>query len=126
MWKAVDEYFHSGRRVCLVGAFTLDETRDRFAKEIKDYFARWVTSLRRALVRAGADVEIADGLAEEAVLGIQGALVLARAVADDGIFARAIARLAANLNAHVLQGTSSNPSAVQTRDTTRGHKRRKA
>src|SRR6185437_15791967 len=26
MWKSVDSYFRSGRRVCLVGAFALDET----------------------------------------------------------------------------------------------------
>ena len=38
MWKSVDDYFRSGRRVCLIGAFALDETRDRFAKAIKKRF----------------------------------------------------------------------------------------
>ncbi|MFN5412425.1 MAG: TetR/AcrR family transcriptional regulator, partial [Bradyrhizobium sp.] len=34
---------------------------------------------------------------EEAVLGIQGALVLARAMRDDAVFGRALARLRARL-----------------------------
>ncbi|OYZ88961.1 MAG: TetR family transcriptional regulator, partial [Rhizobiales bacterium 17-65-6] len=28
MWAATDAYFRSGRRICLMGAFALDETRD--------------------------------------------------------------------------------------------------
>jgi TetR/AcrR family transcriptional repressor of lmrAB and yxaGH operons len=35
MWRAVDEYFRSGRRICLIGAFALDETRDRFARPMR-------------------------------------------------------------------------------------------
>ncbi|WP_035643368.1 TetR/AcrR family transcriptional regulator, partial [Bradyrhizobium sp. ORS 375] len=34
MWRGVDDYFRSGRRVCLVGAFALEATRDRFAAAI--------------------------------------------------------------------------------------------
>lgn len=29
MWETTDSYFRAGRRVCLIGAFALDETRDR-------------------------------------------------------------------------------------------------
>ena len=38
MWKSVDVYFRSGRRICLVGAFALDEARDLFAGQIREYF----------------------------------------------------------------------------------------
>ncbi|MBN1086970.1 TetR/AcrR family transcriptional regulator [Erwinia aphidicola] len=40
MWQAVESYFHSGQRICLLGAFALDETRDRFASTISRYFSR--------------------------------------------------------------------------------------
>ena len=97
MWRAVDDYFRSGRRVCLVGAFALDETRDRFAAVIAGYFTRWIAALRDALVRRGWEARAANDSAEEAVFGIQGALVLARAMRDDAVFGRALARLRARL-----------------------------
>jgi AcrR family transcriptional regulator len=92
MWRAVDTYFRSGRRVCLVGAFALDTTRDRFAVSIRTYFQRWIEALKGALMRGGVDIALAATLAEEAVIGIQGALTLARALADEDIFRRTLQR----------------------------------
>jgi len=93
MIRAVDGYFRSGRRVCLIGAFALDETRDRFSTAIRDYFHRWIEALAGALLRAGAPGTDAKMLAEEAVIGIQGALTLARALGDEAVFGRTLARL---------------------------------
>lgn len=93
MWKSVDVYFRSGNRVCLIGAFALDETRDRFAAAIRDYFKRWIEALAGALVRGGVKAASARQLAEEVVVGIQGALTLARALGDKTIFARTLRRL---------------------------------
>lgn len=97
MWDAVDGYFHSGGRICIVGAFALEGTRDRFADAISSYFRRWMTSLRDALLRKGWNAEQAGNCAEDVVLGIQGALVLARATNDVSVFTRAIARLRTRL-----------------------------
>lgn len=93
MWRTVDSYFRSGRRVCLLGAFALDETRDRFAKPIRLYFKRWIEALDSALVRAGVDAAMARSLAEDIVGSIQGALTLARALKEDAVFGRTLARL---------------------------------
>src|SRR3954447_13807114 len=92
MWRGIDDYFRSGARVCLVGAFALDETRDRFAAAIASYFTRWIAALRAALMRGGWSSAQAADCAEEVVLGIQGALVLARATDDEDVFGRALAR----------------------------------
>lgn len=93
MWKSVDGYFQSGRRICLIGAFALDETRDRFAGAIRGYFKRWVTALEGALIRSGVEPRLARASAEEAVIGIQGALTLARALDERTVFARSLRRL---------------------------------
>lgn len=93
MWKSADSYFHSGRRVCLIGAFALDETRDRFSGAIRGYFKRWTTALEGALIRAGCDAVEAKAQAEDAVIGIQGALTLARALNDKTVFGRSLRRL---------------------------------
>jgi len=84
-------YFRSGRRVCLVGALALSDERDRFATRIAGYFAEWRDALADALGRAGR-AQAAD-LAEDAVLAIQGGLVLARALDDADVFARLLDRL---------------------------------
>jgi AcrR family transcriptional regulator len=97
MWDAIDSYFRSGGRVCLVGVFALDGTRDRFADAISGYFTRWIAALRDALIRQGWSPADAGQSAEDVVLGIQGALVLARATKDESLFARTIARLRTRL-----------------------------
>ncbi|MGR9245308.1 TetR/AcrR family transcriptional regulator [Rhizobium leguminosarum] len=99
MWTNVNDYFHSGRRICLVGAFALDETRERFSAAIIDYFIRWIDALRSALIRAGCPEEEAQMLAEESVSGIQGALVLSRALDDRMVFTRSLDTLTKRLDA---------------------------
>jgi TetR/AcrR family transcriptional repressor of lmrAB and yxaGH operons len=99
MLQATDHYFRSGHRVCLIGAFALDEGRDLFAKEIKSYFSRWVAHLAEALKRIGHDQAQAAELAEETVAAIQGALTLARAFDDTAVFSRALQRARARLGA---------------------------
>lgn len=93
MFDAIDSYFHSGGRVCLVGIFALSDTRDLFADAIAMYFKSWISALAQALVRAGHGTETAVALAEDIVSSIQGALVLARSNHESAIFTRALERL---------------------------------
>ena len=93
MFDATEQYFHSGRRVCLVGMLALGSSRGVFAKHVHRYFERWQSALASALRRAGRERTEAGRAAEAIVLEIQGALVLARAVNDPGVFTRALKRL---------------------------------
>lgn len=93
MFSAVERYFERGRRVCLVGAFALDDTRDQFGAQIDGYFTAWTRALARALQRAGCRPPEARDIAEDVVAGIQGALVLARAQGDPRVFSRTLRRL---------------------------------
>src|SRR6202790_847236 len=45
MFAAVDDYFRSGQRVCLVGAVALDASRDLFYEKGKTYFASSIDAL---------------------------------------------------------------------------------
>lgn len=93
MFKASVRFFNSGRRICLVGSFALDDTRDRFARVIHGYFAAWVGALEAALRRSGFDGRRAKEVAQDVVAGIQGALVFARSQDDPRLFTRALKRL---------------------------------
>lgn len=99
MFDAVETYFRSGDRVCLVGALALGEVRERFGESVKSYFERWLDALSVALVRAGWSGTDARALAEEAVVGIQGAIVLTRALDRPDLFQHIIARLRERLDA---------------------------
>jgi AcrR family transcriptional regulator len=97
MIKATDDYFRSGHRVCLVGVIALGASRDTFASQVHDYFARWHDALAMLLKRSGCSTVVARRRSEDALLTIQGALVLARARGDAKIFSRAMAELQARL-----------------------------
>jgi len=98
MFDTVDCYFRSGRRVCLVGVLALgDASRDQFAGPVRSYFRRWVDAVANALARAGHDKVAAMALAEDVVAGIQGGIVLARALEDPGAFSRTMAKLRARV-----------------------------
>ena len=97
MLDETSTYFKSGRRVCLVGALAVGNTRDRFTDAIRGYFLGWIEALQLALVRQGRDSELARSLSEEAILTIQGAIVLTRALDDAAVFQRAIEQLRGHL-----------------------------
>lgn len=90
MIRDVETYFRSGERVCLVGSLGLSASRDPFAERVRAYFARWISALAACLEKAEIPESQARKLAEEAVAGIQGAIVLARALDDASTFKRIV------------------------------------
>ncbi len=92
MMEDVTAYFRSGRRICLVGCLGLNSAGSAFAAKVKDYFARWISALAHCLEVGKVPPALAAQLAEEAVSGIQGAIVLARALGEDAAFNRIVGR----------------------------------
>jgi TetR/AcrR family transcriptional repressor of lmrAB and yxaGH operons len=97
MIEAVDSYFRSGHRMCLVGIIALGASRDTFAVQVQDYFTRWNDALARVLRRSGLSASVARRRSADALLPIQGALVLARALDDSSIFGQALADMKVRL-----------------------------
>lgn len=90
MFKAVDTYFLSGRRVCLAGAVALSDSRNRFGEAVGSYFQAWIDALACTLMRSGRKKQEALLLAQHTVAGIQGAIVLARALDDTAVFSHTL------------------------------------
>jgi AcrR family transcriptional regulator len=97
MVGAVDGYFHSGNRMCLVGVIALGASRDAFAAQVQDYFRRWNDALALVLRRSGLDARVARRRSTDALVAIQGALVLARALDDSRVFGQTMADMTARL-----------------------------
>ena len=98
MFRTVETYFSSGGRVCLVGVLALGDARDRFCDQVRRYFQRWIEALAKALGHLGRGKAAAVADAEEVVAGIQGAIVLARALNDTETFKRRMKRLQTRLD----------------------------
>lgn len=86
MFDDVQRYFASGKRVCLLGAFALCDTRDSFSQEIAHYFTSWIKALSSFLSIHGASQKEARLLAQSAMVSIQGGLVLAQALGKPQMF----------------------------------------
>ncbi len=93
MIEDVTAYFQSGGRVCLVGWLGLGASGDVFAVRISGYFSRWISALAHSLEASAIPSPLALRLAEDTVGGIQGAIVLARALREDAAFVRIVRRL---------------------------------
>jgi AcrR family transcriptional regulator len=99
MFAEVDAYFRSGKRICLLGAFSLYDARDAFDREIATYFTRWVAALKTCLKRGGVPRDKAGMLAMASMVEIQGGLVMAQALSRPGVFKDALARSCHTLEA---------------------------
>ena len=97
MLDTVTDYFRSGQRVCLQGAFALGRERDRFSDRINGYFEQWIASLATALRALGHDEHQARATALETVAAIQGAIILSRALGQPDTFRQVIDRQRARL-----------------------------
>lgn len=109
MFNEVTTYFRSGQKVCVVGCLGLNSAGEAFAVKIQCYFARWISALAHCLQVGKIPQSSAFNLAEEAVSGIQGAIVLARALGEEASFLRIVLRLRSNLLDAISRSNDSHP-----------------
>lgn len=97
MVDTLDAFYRGGREACVLANLVLGATRRRFHKQLGRIFGEWVDAIAGALVDAGLPSALARTRAEDAVIRIEGALVLAGALDDVAVFGRAIRQLPAEL-----------------------------
>jgi TetR/AcrR family transcriptional regulator, lmrAB and yxaGH operons repressor len=97
MIDAYDEMYDGGRDVCLLGTLVLGGSRQRFQEQLKTIFEEWIAALERLALDAGVPAKAARERAEDAVVRIQGALILAGGLDDAGPFRRTLRSLAKDL-----------------------------
>lgn len=91
MLEQVQAFFDEGRKSCLWAVLLLGESSDDlFGNRIKQALSRWIEAIATVLQEAGLDARQAHERAEEAVLRIQGALILSRGLNSTAPFQRTI------------------------------------
>jgi AcrR family transcriptional regulator len=93
MNKNIDEFYCHGEADCLLALLSTGESHDLFGSQVKATLSLWIESLAAVAIKAGIAPKVARERAEDAVLQIQGALVLTRGLNDPAIFKRVLNRL---------------------------------
>lgn len=93
MNKNIDAFYHQGEQACLLALLSVGEAHDLFQHRIQQALNLWINSLAQVAIEAGVNSKIAHQRAEDAVLQIQGALVLSRGLNNTAIFKRVLNRL---------------------------------
>lgn len=97
MIRTLDAFYRGGREACVLGNLVLGASRARFRDQLRAIFEAWIEALAVALVDSGLPPSLARARAEDAVMRIEGALVLVGAMNDVSLFSRTLKRLPADL-----------------------------
>jgi len=97
MAEGLDAFYNGGRNACLVDVFTIGGANPLFADAVSGAVDYWAASIVRVLEDAGLTRSQAQQRAEDAIIEVEGALVLARATGRLEPFTRTIERLPGRL-----------------------------
>ncbi|MEP6620312.1 MAG: TetR/AcrR family transcriptional regulator [bacterium] len=97
MVKTIDTFYRGGREACVLANLVLGTSRSRFRTQLTRIFEEWIDALAVALVDGGVSRAVARIRAEDAVVRIEGALVVAGAMDDTAVFSRMLKLLSADL-----------------------------
>jgi TetR/AcrR family transcriptional repressor of lmrAB and yxaGH operons len=89
----LDDYYRGGEVGCLAASLALDASRPRFAPRIQRIFGRLIDELTDLGMRAGQEPAEARHRATNAVVSIEGALVVGRGTGHVGLFAATLRRV---------------------------------
>ena len=93
MAKGLSKFYAEGRRSCLLDTLSLGGSNDAAYKHIKRSFGAWLKAMADVAREANLPSSIARQRAEEALIRIEGSLVLSRATGDTRPFKRVLRSL---------------------------------
>ncbi|HEV8693043.1 MAG TPA: TetR/AcrR family transcriptional regulator [Lysobacter sp.] len=94
---ALDGYYAGGAEACLFGNLVVGDARDLFQDRLGAAFRKLIDGLARLAREKGVPDRDAQQRAEDAVVRIQGALIVARGLGDPAPFRRVLKRLPQDL-----------------------------
>jgi TetR/AcrR family transcriptional repressor of lmrAB and yxaGH operons len=92
MLGAVDRFYRSGQRACLLERLTGSVEHDRFALRLRGTFEAWASALATTLVAEGTPATEARERAVTAIVLVEGALVV-ESLGEGGTFTRTLAAI---------------------------------
>ncbi|NER24866.1 MAG: TetR/AcrR family transcriptional regulator [Symploca sp. SIO1C2] len=93
MSDSLNRFYNCGQDTCLLSIFTLGECHDLFESHVQRALNTWIDHLAQVLTEGGLSGEQAYQRAEDAVIQIQGALIVTRGLGCTKPFERIVQQL---------------------------------
>lgn len=93
MCDRLSDFYDCGRGACLLALFTLGEAESLFHEQVHQMLNAWIESLTSMLIEAGIPEKEARQRSEDAIIQVQGALVLTRGLKVTEPFERVLRQL---------------------------------
>lgn len=93
MCDRLNALYSAGEQPCLLATLTLGSARDAFQASVKTRLERFIAAITHLLYESGVPLALAQQRAEDAVIAVQGALILSRGLDNAAPFQRVIAQL---------------------------------
>ena len=90
MLAALDDFYDGGRKACLLERLAASADRSPFQRPLQAVFERWIDAIAALGREAGIPAAQARARAEDAVVRIEGALVVSAGTGDHRPFGRAL------------------------------------
>ncbi len=93
MNENLDRFYDQGEKACLLALLNVGDAHDLFQTQIQQMLELWIDSLAKVAIESGVKPKVARQRSEDAVLQIEGALVVSRGLNNKGIFKRILNHL---------------------------------
>ena len=93
MCHSLQEFYDNGRNACFLAIMSFGEADNLFHDLVKQRLQIWIDTLTQVLIEAGIESNKAKERSQEAIIEIQGALILVRILDDTTPFERVIGNL---------------------------------
>ncbi|MDF5729371.1 MAG: TetR/AcrR family transcriptional regulator [Rhizonema sp. PD38] len=97
MGDHLSQFYDYGRSACLLAVFTLGESDQLFHSHVKQMLNAWIDHLTVVLAEISIPAQQARQRAEDAIIQVQGALVLVRVLDSTEPFERIVQQLSVKL-----------------------------
>lgn len=89
----ISEVYEGGQQPCVFGILLLGSARDVFHDQVREILHGWIEAIATVLIESGMDQKLAWQRGEDAVITIQGALILSQGLYNPDPFQRVIKQL---------------------------------
>ncbi len=94
MCEETSKFFNQGQNSCLWAVLVMEQSSDDlFHSQISGAFSQWIEAIAKVLIASGLDETLAKQRGEDAMIAIQGALILSHGLKDFASFQRIINQL---------------------------------
>ncbi|MBF2026974.1 MAG: TetR/AcrR family transcriptional regulator [Oscillatoriales cyanobacterium C42_A2020_001] len=97
MCDRVSEVYEGGKQPCLSAILLLGSAREVFHDRVKAVYRAWIDAIALVLTEAGMSENLAQQRAEDAVIAVQGSLIVSQGLDNPSPFQRVMHHLPAEL-----------------------------